>query len=184
MFSVLGDIFWTCDTWMWMFTFFKICRDFFRIFLAFYVAFCAYRPIPIRVAETDPSQCPPSRRPRPRLWTMVTTASPWSRKLYLDISLPRARPRHLFAFNHLPACILHSSACTNTIDLSKSDFLSDLGLHLSHLDYTTLVDHECLRSDLECLHSDLLCQQHCSNRSYRVCKTPMTLIGPKSKNRS
>ena len=53
--------------------FFKICRDFFRIFWAFNVAFCAYRPMPIRVAETDPSQCPPSRLPRPRLWTMIDT---------------------------------------------------------------------------------------------------------------
>ena len=50
--------------------FFKICRDFFRIVWGFYVTFCAYRSRPIRVAETDPSQCPPSRRPRPRLWTM------------------------------------------------------------------------------------------------------------------
>jgi len=32
MFSVLGDIFWTCNTWMSMSTFFKICRDLFRIF--------------------------------------------------------------------------------------------------------------------------------------------------------
>jgi len=47
-----------------------ICHDFFIIYEAFYVAFCAYRPIPIRVAETDPSQCRPSRWPRPRLWTM------------------------------------------------------------------------------------------------------------------
>ena len=55
----------------WYLHFLKIYRDFFRIFRAFYVAFCAYRPIPIRVAETDPSQCPPSQRPRPRLWTMI-----------------------------------------------------------------------------------------------------------------
>jgi len=49
-----------------------ICHEFFIIFLAFYVAFCAYRSSPIRVAETDPSRCRPSRRPRPRprLWTM------------------------------------------------------------------------------------------------------------------
>ena len=58
-----------------VYIFFKICRDFFRIFLAFYVMFCAYHTIPIRVAETDPSQCPPSRRPRPRLWTMILTKS-------------------------------------------------------------------------------------------------------------
>ena len=44
---------------------------FFIIFLAFYVAFCVYRPSPIRVAETDPSRCRPSRRPRLRLWTMT-----------------------------------------------------------------------------------------------------------------
>jgi len=50
-----------------------ICHDFFIIFLAFYVAFCTYRPSPIRVAETDPSRCRPSRRPRPRLWTMIST---------------------------------------------------------------------------------------------------------------
>jgi len=67
---VLGDMFWTCDIWMWMSTFFKIYYDFFRIFWAFYLAFCAYRPKPIRVAKTDPSQNPPSRRPRPRRWTM------------------------------------------------------------------------------------------------------------------
>jgi len=48
-----------------------ICHEFFIIFLAFYVAFCASPPSPIRVAETDPSRCRPSRRPRPRLWTMV-----------------------------------------------------------------------------------------------------------------
>jgi len=30
-----------------------ICHDFFIIFLTFYVAFCAYRPSPIRVAETE-----------------------------------------------------------------------------------------------------------------------------------
>ena len=55
--------------------FFKDLLWFFQNFLAFYVAFCAYRPIPIRVVETDPSQCPPSRWPRPRLWTM--TWPPW-----------------------------------------------------------------------------------------------------------
>jgi len=48
-----------------------ICHDFFIIFLAFYIAFCAYHPSPIRVAETDLSWCRPSRRPRPRLWTMA-----------------------------------------------------------------------------------------------------------------
>ena len=50
-----------------MSTFFTICHDFFIIFLAFYEA---YRPSPNRVAETDPSRCRPSRRPRPRLLTM------------------------------------------------------------------------------------------------------------------
>ena len=54
--------------------FFKIFRDFFKKIWV-YVAFCAYRPILIRVAGTDPSQCPPNRRPRPRLWTMVDIAS-------------------------------------------------------------------------------------------------------------
>ena len=54
-----------------VYIFFMICHDFFIIFLAFYVAFCVYRPSPIRVAETDPSRCRPSRRPRPRLWTML-----------------------------------------------------------------------------------------------------------------
>ena len=39
MFSVISDMFWICDTWILMSTFFlKICRDFFRIFWAFYVA--------------------------------------------------------------------------------------------------------------------------------------------------
>ena len=57
--------------------FFKICRDFFRIFWAFYGAFCAYRPRLIRVAETDPSQCPSSQRLRPRLWTMYLRAYGW-----------------------------------------------------------------------------------------------------------
>jgi len=47
-----------------MSTFFTICHDIFIIFLAFYVIFCAYRPSPIWVAETDPSRCRPSRRPR------------------------------------------------------------------------------------------------------------------------
>ena len=74
MFSVLGDMFWTCDIWIGCLHFFKICRDFFRIFWAFYLAFCAYRLRPIRVDETDPSQWPPSRRPRSRLWTIVISA--------------------------------------------------------------------------------------------------------------
>jgi len=71
-----------CAKWyvlnMWytnfdVYIFFTICHDFFIIFLAFYVAFCAYRPNLIRVAETDPSRCQPSRRPRPRLWTMINS---------------------------------------------------------------------------------------------------------------
>ena len=70
MFSVIGDMFWTHDTWILMSIFFKICRDFFKFFWAFYIAFCAYRLRSIKDAVTNPSQCPPSRRPRPRLWTM------------------------------------------------------------------------------------------------------------------
>ena len=54
----------------WCLHFLRFVMIFVRIFWAFYVAFCAYRPRPIQVAETDPSQCPPSRRLRPRLWTM------------------------------------------------------------------------------------------------------------------
>ena len=60
----------------WCLHFFTICHDFFIIFLAFYVAFCAYRPSPIRVAETDPSRCRPSRQPRQRLWTMGLSQEP------------------------------------------------------------------------------------------------------------
>jgi len=52
---------------MWMPTFFKDLLWFFQNFLTFYVAFCAFRPRLIRVVETDPSQCPLSRQPRPRL---------------------------------------------------------------------------------------------------------------------
>ena len=70
MFCVLSDMF-----WMWymnfdVYIFFTICHNFFIIFWAFYVAFCAYRPSQIRVAETNPSRCRPSRQPRQRLWTM------------------------------------------------------------------------------------------------------------------
>jgi len=50
--------------------FFKICHDFSRVFLAFYDAFCAYGPSSFRDAKTD-ERCPPSRRPRPRLWIMI-----------------------------------------------------------------------------------------------------------------
>ena len=53
---------------MSIFFFFTICHDFFIIFWTFYVAFCAYRPSPIRK-----SRCRPSRQPRPRLWTMNRT---------------------------------------------------------------------------------------------------------------
>ena len=74
MFWVLGDMFWICNTWILMSTFFYDCHDFFIIFLTMYVASCAYRPSPIWVAETDPSWCPPSRRLRPRLWTIFWMA--------------------------------------------------------------------------------------------------------------
>ena len=73
MLSMLGDRFWICDTRILMFTFFRICRYFSEFFLAFYVSFCVNRPSPIRDAKTNPSQRSPSRRLRPRLWTMVTT---------------------------------------------------------------------------------------------------------------
>jgi len=61
------------DTWymnfdVYIFLWFVVI--FFRFFLAFYVAFCEYRPRQIRVAATDPSQCLPSWRPRSWLWTM------------------------------------------------------------------------------------------------------------------
>ena len=53
--------------------FLRFVMIFFIIFLTFYVAFCAYRPSPIQVVETDPSRCRRSRRLRPRLWTMSLT---------------------------------------------------------------------------------------------------------------
>jgi len=61
----------------WCLHLLTICRNFFRIFLALYVAFCGYRPRPIRFAETDSFQCPSSRWPRPRLWTMGYKAISW-----------------------------------------------------------------------------------------------------------
>jgi len=55
----------------WCLLFLKICCDFFRIFLEFYVVFCVHRPSLFCDVETDVERCPPSRRPRPRLWTMI-----------------------------------------------------------------------------------------------------------------
>ena len=90
-----------------IYIFLKICRDFFRIFWAFYVAFCAYRLIPIRVAEIDPSQCPLSRRPRPRLWTMAPTVGLWLSTSSTGSSFSLISPRT--AYSHVstetPICI-------------------------------------------------------------------------------
>jgi len=54
-----------------MSTFIKIYRDFFKKSLRFLCNFCVYRPKPIQDVATDPTQRLPSRRTRPRLWTMV-----------------------------------------------------------------------------------------------------------------
>jgi len=54
-----------------MSTFLKIYRDFFRIFWVLYVAFRASRPSSFPDAATDVQWCPPSRRPRHQLWTML-----------------------------------------------------------------------------------------------------------------
>ena len=58
-----------------VYIFFKFCCDFFSIFWALYIAFHASRPSRGRDAANDVERCPPSRRPRPRLWTMVWTQS-------------------------------------------------------------------------------------------------------------
>ena len=47
----------------WCLYFLKICRDFFSIFWALYVAFCASQPSRGRDAVTDVERCPLSRRP-------------------------------------------------------------------------------------------------------------------------
>ena len=69
IFSVLGDMFCTCDTWILMSIFFNIYHDFFRI-LSFQCKILCVSPGPIRDVATDPSQCPSSRQPRSRLWTI------------------------------------------------------------------------------------------------------------------
>jgi len=50
-----------------VYIFLKIYRNYF----SFLCSIFAYCPILIRDAAIDPSQCPPSRRSRPRLWTMT-----------------------------------------------------------------------------------------------------------------
>ena len=55
---------------VWCLHFLKKIRDSSRIFWAFYIAFHVSRPSRRRDVATDVKQCSPSRRPRPRLWTM------------------------------------------------------------------------------------------------------------------
>jgi len=68
IFCVLGDMFWICDTWFLMSTFFTICRDFFSVLCSILRALSKSHP---SAAETDPSQCGRDRDFEPRnMYTM------------------------------------------------------------------------------------------------------------------